>query len=82
MKTHKVRGQRDRRARADSPSGVLAQTRENQEVIRVSIKRWRGHNEYGRSVGRGLSEAELLDKVERETGASKNYIRRLFKQKD
>ena len=80
MNAHKVHDQRDCRAQSISPSGALAQTRENQQVIRVSMKRWRDHNKYGRSIGRGLSEAELIDKVAGETGASKNHIRRSLKK--
>ena len=79
MKTSKVQDHSDR---AGAASGVLAQTRENQKVIRASMKRWRGHNKYGRSIGRGLSEAELIDKVAGETGASKKHIRSSLKQED
>ena len=62
--------------------GALERTKENQKLIQVSMKHWRAHNAYGRSVGRGLSEAELLDKVADETGASKTHIRESLKQKD
>jgi hypothetical protein len=59
---------------------TLAQTRENQNAIRASMKRWRVHNRYGRSIGRGLSESELVDKVAGETGASKTLVRLSLKQ--
>ena len=51
----------------------------NRTVIRASMKRWRSHNEYGRSLGRGLSEPELLDRVALETGASKTHIRTVLR---
>jgi hypothetical protein len=60
----------------------LLQSRENQKAIRASMKRWRVHNRYGRSIGRGLTDAELVDKVAGETGASKNLVRRSLKQAD
>ncbi len=82
MKTHKIRCQSAPRHRAGSPSGVFARTKENQKVIKVSIKRWLDRNEYGRSIGRGLSESELIDKVAGETSAGKDHIRRLLKQED
>ncbi|MDK1046051.1 MAG: hypothetical protein QGM45_10255 [Anaerolineales bacterium] len=77
-----IQDRRNHRYRAGSPSGGLAQTRENQKVIQVSMKRWLEHNKYGRSMGRGLSEAELIDKVAGETGASKDHIRRALKRED
>lgn len=46
------------------------------------MKRWQGLNRYGRSIGRGLSEAELLDKVAGETGASKTLIRDSLRRGD
>ena len=61
-------------------AGTLAQTSENQKVIRASMTRWRSHNKYGHSIGRGLSEAELIDKVADETGASKTHIRHSLRQ--
>ena len=82
MKTQRVQEQRDRRERPDSSSGMLEHTKENQKVIQASMKRWRAHNKYGLSVGRGLSEAELIDKVAGETGASKNHIRHSLKKDD
>ena len=82
MKTGKDPDQIDRRPRSGTQSEVLAQTRENQKVIRASMKRWRSHNKYGLSIGRGLSEAELIDKGAGETGASKNHIRRSLKPGD
>lgn len=75
-------GRQKPRHRADAPSEALAQSRENQKVIQASMKRWRVHNKYGRSMGRGLSEAELIDKVAGETGATKTHIRHSLKQKD
>ncbi|MBI5625103.1 MAG: hypothetical protein HY924_15105 [Elusimicrobia bacterium] len=48
---------------------------ENARAIRASMERWRVHNEHGRSLGRGLSEAELIDRVSGETGASKSFVR-------
>ena len=44
-------------------------------MIRASMRRWRTHNKYGLSIGRGLSESELLERVALETGASKTHIR-------
>jgi hypothetical protein len=82
MKTGRDQDQSDRRPGSGTTSGVLAQTSENQKVIRASMKRWRSHNKYGRSIGRGLSEAELIDKVAGETGASKKHIRSSLKQAD
>ncbi|MCX5795653.1 MAG: hypothetical protein NTY77_09185 [Elusimicrobia bacterium] len=79
MNDNKAQEQKGRRPRAGSPSGVLAQTRENEKVIQASMKRWRGHNKYGLSIGRGLSRSELIDKVAGETGASKQHIRRSLK---
>ncbi len=79
MKTHRVQDHGERHDHSNATSGVLAQTRENQKVIQASMKRWQSHNKYGRSIGRGLSEAELIDKVAGETGASKNHIRRSLK---
>jgi len=66
---------------AGSPAGLLAQTRENKQVIQASMKRWQSLNKYGRSIGRGLSESELMEKVSGETGASMRHIRRSLKQK-
>ena len=82
MKTGEDQDQDDRRPRSGAQFGVLAQTRENGKVIRASMERWRQLNEYGRSIGRGLSQAELVDKVAGETGASKNHIHRSLKQED
>ncbi|MBI5239036.1 MAG: hypothetical protein HY926_01050 [Elusimicrobia bacterium] len=65
-----------------APCGALAQTRENRKAIRACMKRWCVHNRYGRSIGRGLSDAELVDKVAGETGASRNLVRRSLKQDD
>jgi len=78
----KTPNQRELHSRAGASSGVLAQTRENQKVIQASMKRWRSHNKYGLSIGRGLSESELIDKVAGETGASKKHIRSSLKQED
>ncbi len=44
------------------------------------MRRWRAHNEFGRSSGRGLSEVDLLENVASETGASKSYIRYSLKR--
>ena len=74
--------QAGRHTRSGSPSGALERTKENQQVIRASMKRWRSHNKYGRSIGRGLSEAELIDKVAGETGASKTHIRHSLQRQD
>jgi hypothetical protein len=63
-------------------TGLLERTKENQTAIRASMKRWRGHNKYGRSIGRGLSEAELIGKVADETGASKAHVRHSLRQAD
>ena len=82
MKTSTIPDQAGRRTRSNSPSGVLERTQENQKVIRASMKRWRIHNKYGHSIGRGLSEAELVDKVAGETGASKTHIRHSLKRND
>ena len=65
-----------------TPSGGLAQTRENQNAIRASMKRWVVHNRYGRSIGRGLSDAELVEKVAGETGASQTLVRHSLRQGD
>jgi len=75
-------GRRKAHPRAEASSGALAQTRENQRVIQACMKRWRSHNKYGLSIGRGLSEAELIDKVAGETGATKTHIHLSLKQKD
>ncbi|HAM36166.1 MAG TPA: hypothetical protein DEB40_02445 [Elusimicrobia bacterium] len=75
-------GQSGRRLRSGSASGTLERTQENQRLIRASMKRWQGLNRYGRSIGRGLSEAELLDKVAGETGASKTLIRDSLRRGD
>ncbi|MFA6316161.1 MAG: hypothetical protein WC943_01990 [Elusimicrobiota bacterium] len=48
---------------------------ENERAIRASMKRWQEHNRHGRSIGRGLSESELVDRVAGETGASRTYVR-------
>jgi hypothetical protein len=71
-----------RRTRPGAPSGMLEQTKENKKVIQASMKRWLIHNKYGLSIGRGLSNAELIDKVAGETGASKDHIRRSLRQED
>ncbi|MFA6091491.1 MAG: hypothetical protein WCU88_00695 [Elusimicrobiota bacterium] len=65
---------------AHEPSGAFTQNRENQKILRASIQRWRAHNHYGRSIGRGLSQAELIDKVAGETGASKTFVRLSLRQ--
>jgi hypothetical protein len=54
--------------------GALERNKQNQKLIQVSMKRWQAHNEYGRSVGRGLSNSELVDKVVDETGASRTHV--------
>jgi hypothetical protein len=82
MKTTKAQESINRRERCDAAAGVLAETKENQRVIQASMRRWRAHNKYGLSVGRGLSESELIDKVAGETGASKKHIRTSLRQKD
>ena len=58
----------------------MPHNRENQRLILTLMKRWRAHNRYGRAMGRGLSEGELMDKVAGETGASKSYIRLALRQ--
>ena len=68
--------------KAGSQGGTLAPTLENQNAIRASMKRWRLHNHYGRSIGRGLTDDELVEKVAGETGASKALVRRSLKQQD
>ena len=60
----------------------LDRTESNRKLICASMKRWRAHNKYGRSLGRGLSDLELLDKVAMETGASKTHIRVALRQPD
>ena len=82
MKSVADQDQVGRHPRSGTPPGVLAQTRENGELIRASMERWRHHNEYGRSIGRGLSDAELIERVAGETGASKSHIHRSLKQED
>ena len=66
----------------DLAVGSLERSKENQILIQVSMKRWQAHNEYGRSVGRGLSDDELIDKVADETGASKSYVRDSLRQRN
>lgn len=44
------------------------------------MKFWRAHNQYGHSIGRGLSATELIDKVADETGASKAHVRLSIKK--
>jgi len=61
--------------RSEVEVGALAQTAENRRVIRTCMKRWQDHNAYGRSIGRGLSEADLIDRVAGETGATLAFIR-------
>jgi hypothetical protein len=82
MKTGRVQSRGVRRARPDAPCEMLERTKENTKVIRASMQRWRIHNKYGLSIGRGLSNAELIDKVAGETGASKDHIRRSLKKED
>lgn len=54
--------------------GTLVRNKENQKLIQVCMRRWQARNEYGRSVGRGLSHAELIDRVVDETGASRTLV--------
>ncbi|MBI5209953.1 MAG: hypothetical protein HY927_08275 [Elusimicrobia bacterium] len=54
---------------------ALEWTKENQKAIRASMTRWKDHNKHGRSIGRGLSDSELVDRVASETGASKTLVR-------
>ncbi|MFA5140244.1 MAG: hypothetical protein WC728_13515 [Elusimicrobiota bacterium] len=61
---------------------TLPRSRENRRLILTLMKRWRGHNRYGRLMGRGLSESDLIEKVAGETGASKAYIRLALRQED
>jgi hypothetical protein len=82
MKAGRAQGRSVSRARPDAPGGMLERTKENSKVIRASMQRWRIHNKYGLSIGRGLSNAELIDKVAGETGASKDHIRRSLKKDD
>ncbi|MDD5657757.1 MAG: hypothetical protein PHF00_10945 [Elusimicrobia bacterium] len=51
----------------------------NRKMIRTCMRRWRAHNLYGRSLGRGLSESELFERVALETGASRALIREALK---
>ena len=81
MKTITAQDKTDRHAQSGWPLGTLERTKENQNAIQRSMKCWQGHNKYGRSIGRGLSTAELIDKVAGETCASKTYIRHSLKQK-
>ena len=54
----------------------------SEEKTRVDacVKRWQERNEYGRSVGRGLSTGQLVENVARETGASKTTVRAAFRR--
>ncbi|MBI4678314.1 MAG: hypothetical protein HY748_12105 [Elusimicrobia bacterium] len=61
---------------------TLDRTEENQKAIRASMRRWRSRNKYGRSIGRGLSDAELVDRVAGETGASRTHVRFALKRQD
>jgi hypothetical protein len=61
---------------------LLERSRENERAIQASMRRWRRHNEHGRSLGRGLSEADIIDRVSSETGASKSYVRYSMRQTD
>ena len=82
MKTIAAQDTTDRHVQSGRPPGVLERTKENQNAIRRSMKFWQDHNKYGLSIGRGLSAAELIDKVAGETGASKTHIRHALKQKE
>jgi hypothetical protein len=73
---NKVQGQTSRRGRSSAAPQGLEPTPENKKVIQASLERWQVHNKFGRSLGRGLSRAELVDKVAGETGASKRHVRR------
>ena len=70
-------GSRSRQDHAASESAptVLEHTQENAKAIRASMQRWLDHNRHGRSIGRGLSDSELVDRVSGETGASKTHVR-------
>ena len=59
----------------ESPSALRERRKEKRREIGASMKRWEALNRYGRSVGRGLTNEELLDKVVGDTGASKTLIR-------
>ena len=72
----KIPGRTVPHAHAGASWGALAQTPENQDAVRASMRRWCAHNHYGRSIGRGLSDAELVEKVAGETGASKAMVLR------
>ena len=82
MNATRAPGKTARRPRAVSPHGVIERTQENEKAIQASMKRWRHHNEHGRSIGRGLSDAELIANVAGEIGASKAYVRYALRQED
>ncbi|MBI5882414.1 MAG: hypothetical protein HZB91_04845 [Elusimicrobia bacterium] len=60
---------------SESAPTALEHTQENAKAIRASMQRWQEHNRHGRSIGRGLSDSELVDRVAGETGASKTHVR-------
>jgi hypothetical protein len=82
VKPRKVPDDAGPREPAGFRPGVLERSQANEKVIKASMKRWRSHNEFGRSIGRGLSEAELVEKVAGETGASMTHVRHSLKAKD
>jgi hypothetical protein len=59
----------------------LERSVDNRKMIRACMRRWRAHNKFGHSLGRGLSEPELRDRVALETGASKAHIREALREK-
>lgn len=63
-----------KKLRAPEPS-------DKQRLI-LSVRRWRVYNRYGRAMGRGLTEAELAQRVARETGASRDQVRLALKLED
>ena len=59
------------------PSEEFEPSEENIRDIRASMKRWHAHNEFGRSIGRGLTDEEIVERVADEVGAAKSLVRKV-----